>query len=194
MDEALLKKFLNGNQQQLGRAITIIYDELAKKFMGHLYKRGITQSDAEDIIQEVFLKIADKSKQIANAEQVFPYIWRMFFNVYNEFFRNKQSRGQEESLDNEILEQTLGTYENTDFLLKECMGKAMSSLRKKSYDEALVIELSTINGWSLKDVAVFVDKNYGAAREYVSQARKKLQDLILKYCGDDVLLDVLETT
>ena len=189
MDDAILKKFLSGDQHQVGRAISLLYDELAQKFLGHLYKRGIPTTDAEDIIQNVFVKIADKPKLIAKADQIHPYIWRMFFNAYNEFLRGLQSTYQEESLEDERLEQSLGTYVNSDLLLENCIGEAMSSLRKRSYDEALVIELSTINGWSLKEVAVFVDKTYGAAREYVSQARKKLQELIIKFCGDDVLLD-----
>lgn len=189
MDDALLKKFLQGDPHHVGRAISLLYDELAKKFLGHLHKRGTSTADAEDIIQNVFLKIADKPKLIANADHIHPYIWRMFFNAYNEFLRGIQSSYQEESLENVHLEQTVGTYVNNDLLLENCMGEAMSSLRKRSYDEALVIELSTINGWGLKEVAVFMDKTYGAAREYVSQARKKLQELILKFCGDDVLLD-----
>ena len=189
MDEALLKKFLQGDAHHVGRAISFLYDELAKKFIGHLYKRGIPSADADDIIQNVFLKIADKPKLIAKADQIHPYIWRMFFNSYNEFLRMKQSTNQEVSLDNEHLEQTLYSYVGNDLLLENCMGEAMSLLRKRSYDEALVIELSTINGWGLKEVAVFMDKTYGAAREYVSQARKKLQELIIKFCGEDVLLD-----
>ena len=189
MDEALLKKFLQGDAHHVGRAISFLYDELAKKFIGHLYKRGISSVDADDIIQNVFLKIAEKPKLIAKADRIHPYIWRIFFNAFNEFLRGIQSSHQEESLDNVHQKQTLGTYVNNDLLLENCMGEAMNSLRKRSYDEALVIELSTINGWGLKEVAVFMDKTYGAAREYVSQARKKLQELIIKFCGEDVLLD-----
>ena len=190
MDDALIKKFLHGKPQQVSRAISMLYDELAKKFLGHLYKRGISDADAQDIIQDVFLKIADKPKLIAKADQVFPYVWRIFFNAYNEYLRGKQTLSVEDPIEDGNGERVLGTYTNNDLLLETCIGEAMSSLRKRSYDEALVIELSTINGWGLKEVAVFVDKSYGATREYVSQARKKLQELIFKFCGQDVLLDM----
>ena len=189
MESSLLKKFLLGDKQQISRAISMLYDELAKKFLGHLYKRGIGDSDAEDIIQSVFLKIAEKPQLIANADEIHPYIWRMFFNACNEFYRDKQS-SREDAIESEQLEQMMGSYADSDILLENCMGEAMSALRRRSYDEALAIELSTINGWALKDVAVFLDKTYGAAREYISQARRKLQELVIKYCGEDVMLDL----
>lgn len=190
MDDALIKKFLLGDQKQVIQVISHLYDELAQKYLGHLYKRGVSNADAEDIIQNVFLKIADKPKVIAKANQIRPYLWRMFFNTFNEYLRVKQSTIKEYSLENDQLEEILGTYTSNDLLLEDCMGEAISVLRKRSYDDALIIELSVLNGWSHKDVAVFMDKTYGAAREYLSKARKKLQELIIKYCGKDVLLNI----
>ncbi len=189
MDDILIKKYLLGEKKQVIQAISYLYDELAQKYLGHLYKRGVSNADAEDIIQNVFLKIANKPKLIAKANQIRPYLWRMFFNSFNEYLR-EQSTIKEYSLENDQLEEILSTYTVNDLLLENCLGEAISALRKRSYDEALIIELSVLNGWSLKDVAVFMDKTYGATREYVSQARKKLQELIKKFCGEDVLLNI----
>ena len=68
-----------------------------------------------------------------------------------------------------------GLEEPTDGNATECVKIAKIAFEKDHPERAKAIELSAIEGWTIKELAVFLDRSEGATREYLSQCRKFLK-------------------
>lgn len=71
-------------------ALTLIYDSLGQKLFG--YAIGIVNSrpDAEDIVQDLFIKIVEQRNKIARAKNISAYIFRMASNLAMDCLRKRQ--------------------------------------------------------------------------------------------------------
>lgn len=71
-------------------ALTLIYDRLGQKLFGYAIGMVNSRPDAEDIVQELFVKIAERRNKIAGAKNISAYIFRMASNLVMDFLRNRQ--------------------------------------------------------------------------------------------------------
>lgn len=71
-------------------ALTLIYDLLGQKLFGYAIGMVNSKPDAEDIVQDLFIKIAKERNKIAWAENISAYIFRMAGNLVMDYLRKRQ--------------------------------------------------------------------------------------------------------
>lgn len=69
------------------KALEIIYDYLGKKLYGYLLTILCSEEKAEDVMQNVFVKIAEKRDRIAAANNITGYIFKVARNEAMDYFR-----------------------------------------------------------------------------------------------------------
>ena len=87
MDEALRKHWMMAQQdRQISEAIEREKPRL-RNFIG---KRVADQSDAEDILQEVFYELVEAYRMMRPVEQVTAWLFRVARNRITDLFRSKK--------------------------------------------------------------------------------------------------------
>jgi DNA-directed RNA polymerase specialized sigma24 family protein len=69
----LFKRLSSGDLQPLG----LLYDELAPKIYGLALWRTGSSADASDTVQEVFVKLAARARQLGSVNKPVQYVLRM---------------------------------------------------------------------------------------------------------------------
>jgi RNA polymerase sigma factor (sigma-70 family) len=93
MDEALRKHWMMAQQdRQISEAIEREKPRL-RNFIG---KRVADQSDAEDILQEVFYELVESYRMMRPVEQVTAWLFRVARNRITDLFRSKQREASSE--------------------------------------------------------------------------------------------------
>ncbi|MBR4381441.1 MAG: RNA polymerase sigma factor [Bacteroidaceae bacterium] len=77
------------NEKRYKRLETVIEQNQDYLFRFAYFRIG-NREDAEDIIQDVFLRLFEKEFVIENDESMRMYLYRMVYNACNDWYRNKQ--------------------------------------------------------------------------------------------------------
>jgi RNA polymerase sigma-70 factor, ECF subfamily len=155
--------------------VTHIWIEFHKELKGFIFKKVQHQADADDILQEVFIKIICSIERVRQAENLRKYLYGIVKNAINDYFRRTKFMNNMTDL-SEILLVT-----ETEFLdvtsAHFCLKPFIDKLPEK-YKEALI--LTEFQDFSQKDLAKKLDISYSAAKSRVQRAREKLKELFLK--------------
>lgn len=151
-DKKLIQQYLNGEAQSLdfliGRYLKLIY--------GFVYKNVGSEADAEDITQEVFVKVWKNLKKFDQKKNFKPWIFQIAKNTAIDYLRKKKSipfskfeneKGQNLLVDN-IASAPLNLIEKLSD--KKVLATAMQVLNDK---ERKVVSMRHIEGMSFGEIA-----------------------------------------
>jgi RNA polymerase sigma factor (sigma-70 family) len=94
MDSALRKQWMMVQQdQQISEAI----EREQARLRNFIRKRVADQSDAEDILQEVFYELVEAYRMMKPVEQVTAWLFRVARNRITDLFRSKKREGSSEA-------------------------------------------------------------------------------------------------
>ncbi|WP_337099181.1 RNA polymerase sigma factor SigJ [Paenibacillus sp. YIM B09110] len=134
-------------------------------------------SDAEDIVQDVFLKAYDGNPQgLAEAPQA--YLCKMVTNRCRDL--HKSARKRKEQYFGEWLPEPVPTSDDENFEMiarSELLSYAMLvMLERLSPAERAVFVLREALGFEYADIAAIIDKNEANTRKLFSRAKAKLRE------------------
>ena len=75
-------------------ALTLIYDLLGRKLFGYALGMVNSRHDAEDIVQDLFIKIAEERNKIVEADNISAYIFKMAGNLAADCLRRRQKENK----------------------------------------------------------------------------------------------------
>jgi len=149
--------------------------DLYKPLFLFIKKRVNSFEDAEDLTQEVFLKLSKSN--IDAVKNIKSWVYTIAKNTITDYYRSNKRRTEEvsESLFFEGEEK-----ENAVEELSNCCITPFIKQLPKEYHT--IIQLSEIEGVSQKEIAAKLDMNYVTVRSKVQRGRKKLKDLFTECC------------
>ena len=157
--------------EELNRVWIPLNDQL----LNFAHKKVRDRDIAVDIVQDVYLKVADGIGKLKNSDKIIPWIFQITRNTINDYFRkSKKSIStdmQFEIEDDFVQEETRK--------LAECIQPMIESLPEK-YKEAVM--LSEIDGLSQKDLAKVLELSYSGAKSRVQRGREKLKEILEQCC------------
>lgn len=125
--------------------------------------------DAEDVVQDVFLKVIDKVPDFSDKNHEKAWIIRTAVNMCKNkavLFWNK-NRVSSDNLEYEAYNENFGD----DTAVMDAVLSLPSKYR-------IVIYLYYYEGYSAKEIAKIINKNDSTVRSLMSRARAKLKDLL----------------
>lgn len=153
-----------------------LYDELAPKVHGFIFARTGRREVAEDISQDVFLKLIEKIEMFDEKKATFVvWFWRLTRNMLVDYFREKKeislSNFEDKDLDRLA---SYVAYGGVDAKLAH--EKLQKFLKTLGEEEQHIFELRYIAELSYKEMAELLGKSEGALRVAVLRVREKIKN------------------
>lgn len=158
--------------------IAEIWDNFSEELKGFILKKVRDQSIADDILQNVFLKIITHWDKISDAKNMQQYIYGITRNAIVDHFRKTELTT---SLDEKS---NFFSDEESDLLnatIADCCIRPFVSQLPQKYRQALM--KSEFENISQKDLAKQLKISYSGAKSRVQRGKEKLKDLILACCS-----------
>ena len=177
MDEfMLIQNILDGSQPDFERLIKIYQPNVFRTAMGLLHNK----EDAEEITQDVFLKVYDSLSSFNHRATLSTWIYRVTINTSLNFLKKKKANRVLFGLSSLL---GLASKEKqseklvTDKEEKDAIRKAMQELPEK---QRLAFVLTKYEELPQKQVAEIMQISEGAVEQLVIRARKNLRKSLEK--------------
>jgi RNA polymerase sigma-70 factor, ECF subfamily len=152
------------------------FSDPLRQFIG---KRVSSEFDADDILQDVFIKIHLHISNLHNDQKIHSWIYQITRHTIIDFYRRRKR--------DSIFTQTVVEQEDLLFPdsvdaheeLSKCL-KGMVNNLPDSYREA--IQLTEFQGMTQKEMGQHLGISLSGAKSRVQRARGKLQEMMLTCC------------
>lgn len=151
-DKNLIRRYIKGDE----KALEVLVKKYLKLIYNFSYKNVGVQAEAEDITQEVFIKVWKNIKKFDANKDFKPWIFRIAKNTAIDYLRKKKSvpfsRFENEKGQNVLLDNIAALPQNIMESLsdKRVLAAAMQGLSDK---EQKIINLRHDYGMSFKEIA-----------------------------------------
>lgn len=152
--------------------VHIVMQKYAPMVYRIAYNRTYNHSDAEDVSQDVFLKLIDKNPDFDSEEDRKAWLIRVTVNHSISLWR--ASRRHRASLNAEPPPSMSLQSDNENLF---------HALKKLSSQERLVIDLYYYEGYKTVEIAEVLGCRHNTVRSRLSRARKKLKEELIRLEG-----------
>ncbi len=156
-------------------SIEILWEQMHTRLCRFVCSRFADEADAEDILQDVFLKIHTNLDAVRDTERVESWMYQIARNSIADFYR---SRRQLTSLP-ELAVSDDYPEEDAAESLAPSIRDIVESL-PEPYRQALI--LTEYQGLSQKELAERLGISLSGAKSRVQRARQKIKDILLACC------------
>ena len=145
------------------------FEILVYTYENKLYRTALTlmgnRADAEDMVQDAFIKLYEKQPEFESTEHEKAWLIRVTINLCKNRLRSSWWKKTESLLD---------SYPWVDTQQDELINTVMELPTKYR----IVILLYYYEGYSSKEIAEIIGKNDAAVRQLLSRARKELKNYL----------------
>jgi len=187
-DETIVQELLGGRKD----AFLELVDRYQNKIYRLAYKITGNATDAEDVLQEVFLKIYSKIHTFEGRSQLSSWIYRIAVNAaYQKIARDKKSRhisldevlpsvGTGDALSAQL---TADWTERPDevLLTEEARREMMDAIRELPPEYHVVFALKDLEGLSNQEIADILNLSLPAVKSRLHRARLFLRKRLSEY-------------
>ena len=171
-DEDLMSRFQGGEES----AFAALYDRYQNRLYGYCVKMLKDRTLAEDIFQEVFIRVARKNQQFTGGN----FGGWLFAIARNQCLNAIRDRHEHSSLDD--ISRTLVAPEKELYNeTSEILRGAVDSLPEE-YREALVLRV--YSGFSYKEIAEITGLKLATVKVRIHRAKLKLHEVLEPYFAD----------
>ncbi|MBK8554091.1 MAG: sigma-70 family RNA polymerase sigma factor [Ignavibacteria bacterium] len=185
-DDELIESFIKGNQS----AFNFIVRKYQKKVYWVVRKMVLDHDDADDLTQEVFLKLYRSIGDFRGESKFFTYVYKIAINYsLNHLVKNKKMYKRKSDLEDEfimstdkIADEELNSKEKT-LLLEE-------AIRSLPEQQRAVFNLRYYENLTYDEIANIMNKSVGGMKANYFHAIKKLE----KFLKSHKKYDLVETS
>ena len=159
-----------------------LWQDYHQRLTQYVLKRIHNKSDAEDIVQNVFLKIQQHPPQLKTIPQLEAWLLQVTKNTLTDYWRKIKPTTPLLDEHDYVLEEDPEPNENPWLNLSCCLLSMMKDLPDK-YRQA--VELADLKELKHKDIAQMMGISESGVKSRVKRGREKLRDLLVSCCGSD---------
>jgi RNA polymerase sigma-70 factor, ECF subfamily len=157
-----------------------IHTEFHEALLGYISSRISNKSDAEDILQEVFIKIAKSINTLSDEQKLKSWIFTITRNTITDYYRNNAGNSNISITENMIDETKEELTVDSTKGLDKCLAGFIQQLPDEYRD--IIID-SELNEVKQKDLAIKYNMQYPTVRSRVQRGRARLKELLLGCCA-----------
>lgn len=146
---------------------SITWESLYNELLSFVALKVKDKFAAEDIIQEVFIKVHTKSHQLKETEKITGWIYQITRNAVADYFREQSKNIAPVNVDWE------SNYHEFNDCVAYCLKALMTTLPDKY---RIPLELAELHDMTQYELAEKLDVSYSGARTRVQRARKMLKE------------------
>jgi RNA polymerase sigma-70 factor (ECF subfamily) len=160
------------------QALGAIYDQYEVRIYSYIYRRTGDQTLAEDLTGQVFLKMLEAIRNRKAWHSSFSgWLYRIAHNVVIDFYRQRDHQ-QHVSLDDEPSLPALDDDPVEAAELKLDVEQLRNAIARLTDEQAEVISLRFLEGYSISEVAEMMNKTEGSIKALQYRAVANLRQLL----------------
>lgn len=162
------------------------FEGLISPYMESLYRLAYrfcgNRSDAEDLVQDLLVKLYPKADEMRQVEQLRPWLARSLYNLYVDWVRHRVRspiQGGEEEMTAALADGTQispgpeGGMEQQQ--LHQRLRVVMDQLNS---DQRTLVSFHDMEGYTLPELEIILDTPIGTLKSRLHRARAKLRELL----------------
>lgn len=153
-----------------------VWKEYHVRLYAFILKRVGDKFLAEDLLQDIFLKIQSKSHTIQSDDKIQSWLYQISRNTIIDYFRTHK---KVEKLPESIASESEQQVDITRYEFSQCLMPMIQNL-PSPYREAILE--SEINGLKQKEVAQIQNISLSGAKSRIQRGRSMLKDMLLECC------------
>lgn len=157
---------------------TAIWKDFNDELLGFIKARVNNPDTAQDMLQEVFIKIHQGFSQLSSKDKLASWVYQITRNTIIDYYRKKKLPVSDDSIFQGVAEEESDSSLNPQFI--NCLMPFVNQLPEK-YKEAL--NKTVYGDLSQKEYAQELDISYTAVKSRVQRARQKLKELFTQCCN-----------
>lgn len=158
----------NNDKTQLD--VEQIIEEYADMVYRIAYVQMKKKSDAEDVFQEVFLRLVRYVETLKGEEHVKPWLIRVTINCCHKQYNSAWRKKSVSMADEQFAEEVVVKDEEVEDVLEACWELPEA--------QRIVIHLFYLEGYSVRDISQLLDQSESAIKTRLSRARETLRTLL----------------
>ena len=154
-----------------------VWHAFRKPLWNYIARRVSNATDADDVLQDVFLKVHRQLPSLENEERLAPWLYRVARNTLIDRYRRSDGTELVEASDDLAALEPDGP--DAEKAISACLRQMIEDL-PPSYRDALV--LSELEGVPQRVVAERLGLSLSGAKSRVQRGRRMLRDALLACC------------
>jgi RNA polymerase sigma-70 factor (ECF subfamily) len=177
-DSFFLKDLIRRGREGDIQALEAIYKQFKRPLFNLVYRYTYNSEVAEDLLQDIFLKVFSHLHDIRNAETFVGWIYRIAVNTCYSYLRRKKSQLQRTMPLNEVEGKIeVKTYKSGDEIVKKSLDDAIQNLPDKMKS---IFLLHDVQGFKHKEISRMLGCSMGTSKSQLFKARMKIREFLEK--------------
>lgn len=161
------------------------FEELMQPHLQQLYRLAYRftgqRADAEDLVQDVALKLYPRLQEMQKIEKLGPWLTRVLYRHFIDRLRSRQRSplhlvGEDEPGLEEHQDETPGPVGHTEGSLLQ--GRLLDALSQLNEDQRALVILHDVEGYTLSEIHLMHDVSIGTLKSRLNRARRRLRELL----------------
>jgi RNA polymerase sigma factor (sigma-70 family) len=172
-DEQLIEGCKKGKHS----AYEALYIKYSKRLMAIALRYSNTTFEAEDLVQETFIKIFERISSFDHKGSFEGWLKKvMVNNAINYYHKTSKERGFEDSSELNIANESFD-----DIFSKISNNELLEILKKLPFGYKTVFNLYVIEGYTHKEIGEICQINEGTSKSQLAKAKNMLKELLAKH-------------
>jgi RNA polymerase sigma-70 factor (ECF subfamily) len=173
-DPFFLKDVIRRSREGDIQAMEAIYKHFNRPLFNLVYRYTYNSEMAEDLLQDIFLKVFSHLHDIRNEETFVGWIYRIAVNTCYSYLRRKKSQLQRTIPLDEVEGKIEGeTYRSGDEIMKKSLDDAIQNLPDKMKSTFL---LHDVQGFKHREISQMLGCSVGTSKSQLFKARMKIRE------------------
>ena len=159
------------------RNLDSVWEEFSGQIRGYLLRKVKQKDDADDLLQEILIKIHNNIGTLQDEKKLAPWIHQIVRNTLTDYYRKNRLETTELNEERAAVNDT----EVTEDIYSECVNGCLKVFIERlpdKYKEPLV--LSDIKELKQKDIAKDMNLSYSGLKSRVQRGREMIKDMFVQ--------------
>jgi len=152
------------------------------------YRLTNNQDDAEDLVQDLLLRLYEKNSDLEGIEKLANWLLRSLYHQFVDNYRKKSRLpiDSKEDKSEEIIDSIEGSQKSPQMLHEQqYTGKNLQdAIQQLNADQQAIISLHDIEGYSLPELSQILELPLGTLKSRLHRARKTLREQFISQDHD----------
>jgi len=164
-----------------------VWRQTRDRLFSYIRRRVGTVQDAEDILQEVFLRIHSNLHRLEDTERLIPWVFQIARNAVTDHYRGRAAAARaHQGFADEAVQATAGEPgplepdSEPEAEVARCMRPLLAQLPER-YRQA--VAMTELDGLTQKEAARRLGLSTSGAKARVQRGRRKLKEALLDCCN-----------
>lgn len=178
-DDALILSMAQADEQCRRDAVTELYYRYAHRFNAYLLRRGTPAHEAEELVQDAFVRLMRHAGAFKPQGHGNAWIWQVARSTWLDVWKKKGPDTQSmniEDTDELALPHAPDTATMSDY--QDCVHGQLARYIRAYPEGGQAVLWAAVDGLSTQQIAELLGRTAGAARQFLSQARKRLKEYL----------------